>query len=74
MEIVSMFNPQCDYGCQVNGIEIKTDADPRPTGPRYCCPDFTNQTISSTNPIVPVITYNRLFYSDFTIRYRTFKK
>ncbi|KAK6039078.1 astacin [Cooperia oncophora] len=53
-------------GCKYAGVEIKTDPDKRRTGYRYAvafCFKDDITTLRSTLNIVPVITYNRLYFT-----------
>ncbi|EPB79331.1 astacin [Ancylostoma ceylanicum] len=49
------WNPQ---GCLVAGIEIKTNADQRLTGYRFCSEDDVNTELKSVSNLVPIITYS----------------
>ncbi|KIH47524.1 astacin [Ancylostoma duodenale] len=57
-------------GCQYWGVEIKTHADQRLTGYRFCAPEDVGTTLVSTSNIVPIITYNRFFATAVDIQYR----
>ncbi|KAK6053828.1 hypothetical protein COOONC_08668 [Cooperia oncophora] len=57
-------------GCKYAGVEIKTDPDKRRTGYRFCSKDDINTTLNSTLNIVPVITYNRLYFTETELLYR----
>lgn len=71
VKITYMFNPQCQYACPFNGIEIKTEADPRITSPRFCCPEFNNKEFTSELNPTPIVSYNRYYATIFTIEYRS---
>uniref|UniRef100_A0A1I7X098 Metalloendopeptidase n=1 Tax=Heterorhabditis bacteriophora TaxID=37862 RepID=A0A1I7X098_HETBA len=70
VQITSMFNPQCTYGCSYNGIEIKTRDDKKITNPRICCSEFRNIIYESMLNPTPVISFNRYYYTTFTLQYR----
>ncbi|EYB82942.1 hypothetical protein Y032_0346g3137 [Ancylostoma ceylanicum] len=57
-------------GCQYAGVEIKTHADQRLTGYRFCAPEDAGVTLVSKHNIVPIITYNRLYATKTVIQYR----
>ncbi|KAK6037204.1 hypothetical protein COOONC_25291 [Cooperia oncophora] len=57
-------------GCKYAGVEIKTDPDKRRTGYRFCSKDDINTTLQSTLKKVPVITYNRLYFTETELLYR----
>ncbi|PIO64340.1 hypothetical protein TELCIR_14037 [Teladorsagia circumcincta] len=46
-------------GCIYAGVEIKTHADQRLTGYRFCSKDDVNTTLTSNLTTVPIITYMR---------------
>ncbi|EPB79329.1 hypothetical protein ANCCEY_01622 [Ancylostoma ceylanicum] len=59
-------------GCIIAGIEVKTNADQRLTGYRFCSGDDANIKLQSESNFVPLITYSmhttrRL---NVTLRYR----
>ncbi|KIH61494.1 astacin [Ancylostoma duodenale] len=57
-------------GCQYAGVEIKTHADQRLTGYRFCAPEDAGVTLVSKHNIVPIITYNRFYATKTVIQYR----
>ncbi|EYC12840.1 hypothetical protein Y032_0045g1116 [Ancylostoma ceylanicum] len=57
-------------GCQYWGVEIKTHADQRLTGYRFCAPEDVGVTLVSSSNIVPIITYNRFYATAVDIQYR----
>nr|AAN11401.1 metalloprotease 1 precursor [Ancylostoma ceylanicum] len=57
-------------GCQYWGVEIKTHADQRLTGYRFCAPEDVGRTLVSNSNIVPIITYNRFYATTVDIQYR----
>ncbi|KIH49818.1 shTK domain protein [Ancylostoma duodenale] len=57
-------------GCPYWGVEIKTHADQRLTGYRFCAPEDVGVTLVSTSNIVPIITYNRFYATKVEIQYR----
>lgn len=57
-------------GCRIGGVEIKTQADQRLTGYRFCSKDNLNTTLVSPHSVVPIITYNRAYYTKTVIQYR----
>ncbi|EYC12136.1 hypothetical protein Y032_0048g1629 [Ancylostoma ceylanicum] len=57
-------------GCQFAGVEIKTHADQRLTGYRFCAPEDAGVTLVSKHNIVPIITYNRFYATRSVIQYR----
>ncbi|KAL6729096.1 hypothetical protein Aduo_000183 [Ancylostoma duodenale] len=57
-------------GCQFAGVEIKTHADQRLTGYRFCAPEDVNVTLVSKHNVVPIITYNRFYATRTIIQYR----
>ncbi|KIH46631.1 astacin [Ancylostoma duodenale] len=57
-------------GCLYWGVEIKTQADQRLTGYRFCAPEDVGVTLKSASNIVPIITYNRFYATMVDIQYR----
>ncbi|KAL6729095.1 hypothetical protein Aduo_000182 [Ancylostoma duodenale] len=57
-------------GCQFAGVEIKTHADQRLTGYRFCAPEDAGVTLVSKHNVVPIITYNRFYATRTIIQYR----
>ncbi|KAJ1354709.1 Astacin (Peptidase M12A) [Parelaphostrongylus tenuis] len=57
-------------GCAYAGVEIKTLADKRHTGYRFCSSDYFGATLISTHNIVPVITYSRVYVANTILEYR----
>ncbi|KAK6725897.1 hypothetical protein RB195_004303 [Necator americanus] len=57
-------------GCTYWGVEIKTHADQRLTGYRFCAPEDIGVTLVSSYHIVPVITYNRFYATRVKLDYR----
>ncbi|CAD6187015.1 unnamed protein product [Caenorhabditis auriculariae] len=57
-------------GCIFGGIEIKTHADQKLTGYRYCSTADKGTVLRSSSNLVPVITYNRYMYTTTTLQYR----
>ncbi|KAJ1368604.1 Astacin (Peptidase M12A) [Parelaphostrongylus tenuis] len=57
-------------GCAYAGVEIKTLADKRHTGYRFCSSDYFGATLISTHDIVPVITYSRVYVANTVLEYR----
>ncbi|KHJ90583.1 astacin [Oesophagostomum dentatum] len=57
-------------GCPYAGVEIKTHADQRMTGYRFCNPDDAGLRLLSSSNIVPVITYNRIYQTTTVLQYR----
>ncbi|VDM62643.1 unnamed protein product [Angiostrongylus costaricensis] len=57
-------------GCVWAGVEIKTLADQRQTGFRFCSPDYGGTSLTSTRNMVPVITFSRLYEVKSLLRYR----
>lgn len=68
------FSPDdiADDGCRYGGVEIKTQADQRLTGYRFCSTADANVTLVSDFYIVPIITYNRMNETSVSIQYRYF--
>ncbi|CAD6199324.1 unnamed protein product [Caenorhabditis auriculariae] len=69
-QIMSSYNPQCTYGCLFNGIEPKINADQKMTNTKYCCDEFNNKVLSSEVNPMPVVAYNRYYYTTYTWQYR----
>ncbi|CAD6199323.1 unnamed protein product [Caenorhabditis auriculariae] len=69
-QIISSFNPQCSYGCKLNGIEPKINADQKMTNRKYCCDEFNNKILTSEVNPMPVVAYNRYYYTTYTWQYR----
>uniref|UniRef100_A0A0R3PXN2 CUB domain-containing protein n=1 Tax=Angiostrongylus costaricensis TaxID=334426 RepID=A0A0R3PXN2_ANGCS len=57
-------------GCVFAGVEIKTLADKRHTGYRFCSPKYAGTTLVSKHNIVPVITWSRVYQANTVLRYR----
>ncbi|KAJ1357207.1 Astacin (Peptidase M12A), partial [Parelaphostrongylus tenuis] len=57
-------------GCAYASVEIKTLADKRHTGYRFCSSDYFGATLISTHNIVPVITYSRVYVANTILEYR----
>ncbi|ETN83624.1 astacin [Necator americanus] len=57
-------------GCSYWGVEIKTHADQRLTGYRFCAPEDVGVTLVSNYHIVPIITYNRFYATQVKLQYR----
>ncbi|KIH63606.1 astacin [Ancylostoma duodenale] len=57
-------------GCKYWGVEIKTHADQRLTGYRFCAPEHIGVRLVSNFHIVPMITYNRIYPTSVNIQYR----
>ncbi|KAK6048044.1 CUB domain protein, partial [Cooperia oncophora] len=57
-------------GCKYAGVEIKTDPDKRRTGYRFCSKGAIGTILKSSSNIVPVITYNRLYFTETELEYR----
>ncbi|RCN34220.1 astacin [Ancylostoma caninum] len=57
-------------GCRYWGVEIKTHADQRLTGYRFCAPEHIGVRLVSNFHIVPIITYNRIYPTTVNIQYR----
>ncbi|KAE9416986.1 hypothetical protein Angca_010281, partial [Angiostrongylus cantonensis] len=57
-------------GCAYAGVEIKTLADKRHTGYRFCSPKYAGTTLVSTHNIVPIITWSRVYEATTVLRYR----
>ncbi|EYC12792.1 hypothetical protein Y032_0045g1090 [Ancylostoma ceylanicum] len=57
-------------GCKYWGVEIKTHADQRLTGYRFCAPEHIGVRLVSNFNIVPIITYNRIYATSVDIQYR----
>ncbi|CAD6193414.1 unnamed protein product [Caenorhabditis auriculariae] len=70
VKITSMYNSQCNYGCAFNGIEIKTNSDQKIVNPRICCPQYNNVIFQSALNPTPIVSYNRFYYTSFTIEFR----
>lgn len=71
VQITNMYNSQCQYGCPFNGVEIKGhESDQKITNPRYCCEEFNNKIFNSSLNPTPIISYNRYYYTSFTLQYR----
>ncbi|KAE9416985.1 hypothetical protein Angca_010280, partial [Angiostrongylus cantonensis] len=62
-------NLSCD-GCVVAGVEIKTLADKRHTGYRFCSSKYSGTTLVSAYNAVPIITYSRVHKATAILRYR----
>ncbi|VDO90288.1 unnamed protein product [Heligmosomoides polygyrus] len=58
------------HGCRYGGVEIKTQADQRLTGYRFCSDQAVNRVLVSSSNIVPIITYNSFYESTTEIQYR----
>ncbi|KJH50655.1 astacin [Dictyocaulus viviparus] len=57
-------------GCVFAGVEIKTLADKRLTGYRFCSSKYSGTTLISTHNIVPIITWSRVYRANTILRYR----
>lgn len=57
-------------GCKYDGVEIKTQADQRLTGYRFCSTHVVNPVLVSSSNIVPILTYNSFSESIAEIQYR----
>ncbi|KJH42603.1 astacin [Dictyocaulus viviparus] len=57
-------------GCRYGGVEIKTGADKRHTGYRFCSPSNVGTRLVSTHNVVPIMTYNRAHPTTTRIQYR----
>ncbi|KAE9416984.1 hypothetical protein Angca_010279, partial [Angiostrongylus cantonensis] len=57
-------------GCVWAGVEIKTLADKRHTGYRFCSPNYRGTSLVSVHNIVPIITYSRVYKATSVLRYR----
>ncbi|KAK6725993.1 hypothetical protein RB195_004362 [Necator americanus] len=57
-------------GCSYWGVEIKTHADQRLTGYRFCAPEDVGVTLVSKFHVVPIITYNRFYATQVKLQYR----
>ncbi|CAD6191840.1 unnamed protein product [Caenorhabditis auriculariae] len=68
VQIVEQFRPDCSYGCDWNGIEIKTLEDKKIVNPRICCE--TDEIFQSALNPTPIISYNRYYFSTYTLKYR----
>uniref|UniRef100_A0A0K0DLA4 Zinc metalloproteinase n=1 Tax=Angiostrongylus cantonensis TaxID=6313 RepID=A0A0K0DLA4_ANGCA len=62
-------NLSCD-GCVVAGVEIKTLADKRHTGYRFCSSKYSGTTLVSAYNAVPITTYSRVHKATAILRYR----
>ncbi|VDM64943.1 unnamed protein product [Angiostrongylus costaricensis] len=62
-------NLSCD-GCVVAGVEVKTLADKRHTGYRFCSSKYSGTTLVSAYSMVPIITYSRVHKATAILRYR----
>ncbi|KAK6725991.1 hypothetical protein RB195_004358 [Necator americanus] len=57
-------------GCTYWGVEIKTHADQRLTGYRFCAPEDVGVTLVSKFHVVPIVAYNRFYATQFKLQYR----
>ncbi|KAF8370510.1 hypothetical protein PRIPAC_76939 [Pristionchus pacificus] len=60
----------CQYGCWKEGMEIKTQSDPRPVGYRFCCIRQNKTTIISYRHRIPLMVYSRGKNTRTVIHYR----
>ncbi|GMS97209.1 hypothetical protein PENTCL1PPCAC_19384, partial [Pristionchus entomophagus] len=60
----------CQYGCWKEGMEIKTQSDPRSTGYRFCCLRQKGTRVVSFRRRVPVMVFSRGRTSRIVIHYR----
>ncbi|CAB3410007.1 unnamed protein product [Caenorhabditis bovis] len=71
VDVVYVDNLGCQYGCNINGIEIKYLADPRISNPKRCCvKQFPKNPIESKLNPTPIILYSRKSTQMATIKYR----
>ncbi|PIO55600.1 hypothetical protein TELCIR_23012, partial [Teladorsagia circumcincta] len=72
VQIVNLPANVSDYGCKYAGVEIKTHADQRLTGYRFCSRDDINTTLISNSSTVPVIMYmrRRRNHTEAVLQYR----
>ncbi|WKY09755.1 hypothetical protein Q1695_002253 [Nippostrongylus brasiliensis] len=57
-------------GCAYGGVEFKAQADQRLTGMRYCSKQDEGTVLISESNLMPIITYNRIYESTVTVKYR----
>lgn len=57
-------------GCELAGVEIKTNEDQTRTGYRFCSYYDRGTTLRSHSNLVPVITYNRHLRTTAILKYR----
>uniref|UniRef100_A0A8R1HHQ4 Zinc metalloproteinase n=2 Tax=Caenorhabditis japonica TaxID=281687 RepID=A0A8R1HHQ4_CAEJA len=73
VKIVEMTNFTCAYGCNYNGVEIKSNGDPRIVNPVFCCTqdDGVLNTVytAKLNPL-PIVLHQRHGSSKISINYR----
>ncbi|VDM47776.1 unnamed protein product [Toxocara canis] len=60
----------CSEGCIYGGLELKALFDKRTTGYRFCCGHSSGTFVTASGPNLPVILFNRKFYTSFVISYR----
>ncbi|KAK6733625.1 hypothetical protein RB195_017401 [Necator americanus] len=70
VQIVRITNGLANDGCVYAGVEIKTHADLRLTGYRFCADEDAGVTLRSNYHIVPVMAYNRLYETEIVLKYR----
>ncbi|ETN75496.1 astacin [Necator americanus] len=70
VKLESFTSPIYVDGCKYVGVEIKTHEDLRLTGYRFCAQEDKGVTLVSNYHVVPVITYNRAYYSTTVLKYR----
>ncbi|EYC14181.1 hypothetical protein Y032_0041g386 [Ancylostoma ceylanicum] len=70
IEIVGLSDGLAVDGCQYGGVEIKTNKDQKLTGYRFCAKEDAGVRLVSKRNIVPIITYNRVYFTKTILKYR----